>query len=97
MRTSSIQPKVDGRIIQEPVQATRLYVQAGAFAQYGNANRLRARLSVLGPTKILAVQYDQQQLFRVRVGPIGDLKRADRILEQAIGAGFTDARLIVDR
>lgn len=74
-----------------------MYVQAGSFAQYNNANRLRARLSVLGPTKILAVMYDKQQLFRVRVGPISSLKRADRILERTIGAGFTDARLIVDR
>ena len=74
-----------------------MYVQAGSFAQYGNANRLRARLSVLGPTSILAVTYDKQQLFQVRVGPINNLKRADGILEQVIGAGLINARLVVDR
>jgi rare lipoprotein A len=97
VRTVSAKPQTDGRIIQQPVRVTRMYVQAGSFAQYSNANRLRARLSVLGPTKILAVTYDKQQLFRVRVGPIDDLKRADGILERVIGAGLNNARLIVDR
>ena len=97
VRTVSAKPQADGRITQEPVGATRMYIQAGSFAQYTNANRLRARLSVLGPTNILAVINGRQHMFRVRVGPIDDLKRADEILEQVIGAGFTDARLIVDR
>ena len=97
LRTVSAKPQADGRILQEPVGVTRMYVQAGSFAQYGNANRLRARLSVLGPTSILAVTYDKQQLFQVRVGPINNLKRADGILEQVIGAGLINARLVVDR
>ena len=97
VRTVSVEPQADGRITQEPVGVTRMYIQAGSFAQYTNANRLRARLSVLGPTNILAVFNDRQPLFRVRIGPIDDLKRADGILEQMIGAGLTDARLIIDR
>ena len=97
VRTISAKPQADGRITQEPVGAARMYIQAGTFAQFTNANRLRARLSVLGPTNILAVMNHRQQMFRVRVGPIDDLKRADGILEQMIGAGFTDSRLIVDR
>lgn len=96
-RSDVMKPEPDGQVVQEPVQPTRMYVQAGAFAQYENANRLRARLSVLGPTKILAVLYDKQQLFRVRVGPIASLTRADKILERTIGAGFNDARIVVDR
>jgi len=96
-RTITAKPRTDGRIVQEQVGVTRMYVQAGSFAQYTNANRLRARLSVLGPTRILAMQYDKQQLFRVRVGPIANLELADGILERMIRSGFTDARLIVDR
>lgn len=97
VRTASAKPQTDGRIIQQAIGAARMYIQAGTFAQYTNANRLRARLSVLGPTNILAIINRTQQMFRVRIGPIDDLKRADGILEQMIGAGFTDARLIVDR
>jgi len=43
------------------------------------------------------MMFKQQQMFRVRVGPIKDLKSADQMLGQIIGAGYTDARLIVDR
>jgi rare lipoprotein A len=97
VRTVGAKPRADGRVTRVPVGSARMYVQAGSFAQYTNANRLRARLSVLGPTKILAVMNEQQQMFRVRLGPIDNLKRADGILEQIIGAGFTQARIIVDR
>ena len=94
---AAVEPATDGRVSQEPVRITRMYIQAGSFAQYVNAHRLKARLSVLGSARVLAVMFKQQQMFRVRVGPIKDLKSADRMLEQVIGAGYTDARLIVDR
>lgn len=80
-----------------PVERTSMYVQAGAFADFDNANRLRARLSSLGPAKVSQVQIGDQQLFRVRVGPISDLRAADTLLERVIRAGFGDARLVVDR
>jgi rare lipoprotein A len=92
-----VEPKVDGHITQEPVSRTRMYIQVGAFAQYVNAHRLKARLSVLGPTNVLAVMFKEQQMFRVRIGPIHDLKAADHMLSRVIGAGYTSARLIVDR
>lgn len=79
-----------------PVKKTRLFVQVGAFAKYHNANRLRAVISVLGPTRITAVTLGTQQLFRVRVGPIGSVKAADRTLDRLIRAGYSSARLIVD-
>ncbi len=79
-----------------PVKETRLFIQVGAFAKYHNANRLRALVSMLGPTKVTAVQLGTQQLFRVRVGPIGSVKAADRTLDRLIRAGYSSARLIVD-
>lgn len=79
-----------------PVKKTHMYIQAGAFVEYGNANRLRARLSVLGPTKVSQVRIGDQTFFRVRVGPIHSLKSADAMLERVIHAGHDDARLVVD-
>ncbi len=84
-------------VTQEPVEKTSMYVQAGAFTEYDNANRLKARLAVLGPTQVSQVQIDNQTFFRVRIGPIRSLKSADSMLERVIGAGHGDARLIVDR
>lgn len=84
-------------VTRVPVDQARMYIQAGAFARFDNANRLRARLSVLGPARITAVRLGKVQMFRVRVGPIDELPAADRMLEQVIAAGYTDAQIIVDR
>jgi rare lipoprotein A len=80
-----------------PVEATNMYIQAGAFADFDNANRLRARLSSLGSAKVTQVQIGEQMLFRVRIGPLRELPSADALLERVIRAGFDDAKLIVDR
>ncbi|MDH3241775.1 MAG: septal ring lytic transglycosylase RlpA family protein [Alphaproteobacteria bacterium] len=95
-REAGLEPQADGQVTQEPVSAAPMYIQAGAFAQFDNANRLRARLSVLGRTEVVGVMYGEQQLFRVRVGPIRRLRRADAILERLIGAGYTQAQIVVD-
>lgn len=79
------------------VGPTNMYIQAGAFTDFDNANRLRARLAVLGPTRVNQVALGEQTFFRVQIGPITDLAAADKMLERVINAGHTEARLIVDR
>jgi rare lipoprotein A len=79
----------------EPVGPTNIYIQAGAFVQYDNANRLRARLSPLGQTKVTPVFVGDQQMFRVRLGPVGTVEDADRLLQSVIDAGYKDAQVIV--
>jgi rare lipoprotein A len=94
---------VDGRfmpaavVADTPVRSNgRLYVQAGAFTVYDNANRLRARLSDLGTTRIDPTMVGQTQYFRVRIGPLSSVEAADSILNQVIEAGNNGARVIVD-
>jgi rare lipoprotein A len=84
-------------VTRGPVEKTRMYIQAGAFSDFDNANRLRARLTVLGPTRVSQLQRGNQTYFRVRIGPVADLKAADTMLERVIRAGHPEARLIVDR
>ena len=79
-----------------PVGPTRVFVQAGAFAQFDNANRVRARLANLGPVKVTSVLVNGRDLFRVRAGPLASVTDADRILKWVIDAGYPDARIIVD-
>ncbi len=79
-----------------PVSSTRIFVQAGAFTQFANANRARARLAHLGPVKVTSVLINGRDLFRVHAGPLAGVADADRMLEWVIGAGFPDARIIVD-
>jgi rare lipoprotein A len=94
---------VNGRFLPAAVVANtpvrsngRLYVQAGAFTVYDNANRLRARLSDLGATRIDPTMVGNTQYFRVRVGPLSSVEAADSILNQVIEGGNNGARVIVD-
>lgn len=86
----------DGLVTQVPVQPTALYIQAGAFSNIYNANRLQAQLSQFGAVQIAPVVVDGQQFYRVRVGPLASVEAGDRLLEQIVQAGHPEARLVVD-
>ena len=85
-----------GIVSVTPISPTNVYVQAGAYASYDNANRVRATLSSLGKVKLTSRLINGKDLFRVRVGPIAALADADQILERVIRSGYPDARIIVD-
>lgn len=76
--------------------STGIFVQAGAFSEFANANRVKAMLSGVGPVKVSSVLVNGRDLYRVRVGPIVNVAEADQILEAVIGAGYSNARVIVD-
>lgn len=83
--------------IVQVTKAPTIYVQAGAFAQFHNANRLRARLSILGqPVRVTQVYVTNQPMFRVRVGPLTSIEAADRTLDRMVASGYPDAQIVVD-
>jgi rare lipoprotein A len=82
-------------LTQGPAQRTSLWVQAGAFGNYENAYRLSVRLSRYGSSRVVPVMLNGSQLYRVRVGPIPDVKDADRMLEQ-MASDAPEARIVVD-
>lgn len=80
------------------VRPDELYVQAGAFAEQVNADRLVERLRAAG-IGIAFVRRDEvngKPLYRVRVGPVPTVAEFDRVVEELRGVGITDARLAVD-
>ena len=87
---------VPGVVSETRVVSSRLFVQAGAYAQYTNANRARAFLSSLGPVKVTSILVEGRDLFRVRLGPLSTVAEADGYLDAVVGAGYTDARIIVE-
>ncbi len=93
--TSASEPET-GVVTVGPVTKTNIYIQAGAFGQFENANKVRARLSPLGTVKITSVLVDGRDLYRVRVGPLTNVANADRLLGRVIGSGYSNARIIVD-
>lgn len=92
------EPEPDGDVTYTAAEVddSAIYVQAGSFLRYDNANRLRARLSSLGPARIEPAEVEQRQYFRVRLGPLDDVAAADRLLARLIDNGYTRARVVVD-
>jgi rare lipoprotein A len=75
-----------------------LFVQAGAFATQANAERLLEQLRAQGVAKSF-VREDRaagKPLYRVRVGPIPNVREFDRVLARLKKLGVGDARLAMD-
>jgi len=67
-------------VVQEPGSYV---LQAGSFSALGDADRLKARIALLGiESRIQRVTIDDDVFHRVRIGPINDLDRLNRIRRQ---------------
>lgn len=56
------------------------YLQAGAFRQQADAESIRARLALMGVEATISErQSDMGTLYRVRVGPFGQLEAMNRV------------------
>jgi cell division protein FtsN len=68
----------------KPVEEPGSYVlQAGSFSALDDADRLKANLALLGiESRIQRVTIDDDTFHRVRIGPINDLDRLNRIRRQ---------------
>ena len=75
-----------------------LYVQVGAFADQGNAQRAVARLQGAGMTTafIAPPAATDKPLYKVRVGPIDDVGKFDQLSARLAKLGFSGARLALD-
>ena len=78
------------------VAETAMFVQAGAFSLYETANDLRLELNHLGNVTVSSVDVNGRQLYRVRVGPLDNVPRADATLAMVMARGYTEARIVVD-
>lgn len=96
LQTAPVSSAPVPQVAQVPVTATRMYVQAGAFSDINNAERVRARLSGIGPVTITPVEVNGRALYRVRLGPAKTVAEADRLLTDVLGAGYEGARTVVE-
>lgn len=94
--TVALTANPEAAVQQQAVAPTSIFVQAGAFGLFDNANKVKARLSPLGNVFLDQVLVGGRDLYRVRVGPLSDVDQADAVLAQVIGTGYPDARIIVD-
>ena len=63
------------------------FLQAGSFADLGNANKLRDSLRPLGTTSIKAAIVNGSEFYRVMLGPWSSREEADRALHSLSGSG----------
>jgi len=75
-----------------------LYLQAGAFADAHNAERLLARLQAAGLASAFVVLPGQgkQTLYRVRLGPVASVAQFDELSARLAALGIAGARLALD-
>jgi rare lipoprotein A len=78
--------------------SSALFVQAGAFSDPANAERLAEKLRGHSYGKVF-VRDDQiagRRMYRVRIGPVPDVAEFDRIVAALERAGINDAHLALD-
>ena len=75
-----------------------LYVQAGAFADAHNAQRLLERLQAAGLMSAFIARplEGRSHLYRVRLGPVGSVAEFDELAARLAALGIRDARLAGD-
>lgn len=74
----------DPVVTTEPVHTTGIFIQAGSFSVEDNARNLTKKLSKIGRTTIEPVTVGGRQFYRVKVGPISTVAKADAALEKVI-------------
>ena len=89
-------PDVLTRTAELPAPA--IYLQAGAFADAQNAQRVLDRLHAggLASAFVLSPLEGKSHLYRVRLGPIGSVAEFDELSSRLSALGFADARLALD-
>ena len=75
-----------------------LFVQAGAFSDPANAERLAAKLrgGSYGKVYVRDDQIAGRKMYRVRIGPVPDVAEFDRVVAALERAGVKDAHLALD-
>lgn len=83
--------QVDGRFYPAPKVTQRkvkpnqkIYIQAGAFAQKENAANLKQSLTKYAKASVSEIKVKGKKLYRVRLGPLTNVKEADRVLLKVI-------------
>ena len=89
-------PRGRPRPIAAVAPTGRIFVQAGAFSQRDNAERVQARIARLGAVQVSAALVNGTELYRVRLGPVSDVEAAHALLARVVESGYAGARIVSD-
>lgn len=77
--------------------AGSVYVQAGAFKSYDNANRLSQKLQHIANVHISEVDVNNTMFYRVRLGPLADVAQARQVEQDVLSSVNTQTRVIIEK
>ena len=79
-------------------ESVQLYLQTGAFSVRANAEQMKWKMESVsgGPVDIKPVQVGGKTTYRVWVGPIADINKADRLARQISDLGLETPRIVVE-
>jgi rare lipoprotein A len=72
-----------------------LFLRLGTFQNFQYADIQRARVAGLG-AHIVSTSEGRVHTYRVMIGPLASVQKADAVLDQVLAAGVTDARIVVE-
>jgi rare lipoprotein A len=87
------EPSVSNTVI---ATQPKIYIQAGAFTHRILATKMKRLLDPIGPAEVAEAVIGRLHFYRVRIGPIGSVQKADQLLELVVASGYPEARLVVD-
>jgi rare lipoprotein A len=82
-------------VTQTSPRPGQLMVTLDTFQEYVYASQQQAKMSTYG-ARIVTIRQPRLRQYRVEIGPVQDVARADAILLQALAYGIPDARIVVD-
>ncbi len=82
-------------VTQTSPQPGQLMVRLDTFQEYAYASQQQAKMSAYGP-RIITFRQGHLHQYRVEIGPVQDVARADAIVRQALAYGIPDARIVID-
>ncbi len=85
-----------GAVISVAPVTTKIWIQVGAFHAEASAMTVLSKIKGVGHGEVSTVNRRGRTLYRVRLGPLDDVSKADSVLEKVINTGFTGARIVVD-
>lgn len=80
-------------------ESPNIYLQAGAFADRANAERLTQRIAAAAPRRKVEVREANSEgraLYRVCLGPLADVDEVDRVTRELEALGIKGAHVLID-
>lgn len=93
------QPVTVARATPSPATGpVQLYLQTGSFSVRANAEQMKWQMQSVsgGPVNIEPVQIGGRTTYRVRVGPIANVTKADRLAQQIADLGLETPRIVIE-